>query len=349
MTTLPKNPVTDMMANDESAKKSEANNGMSDAEIMAKLGMTPDAEKKPKDSGKDSTITDGDEQIADDANSDDETDDSAQADDNSPASDELPADVKAAIKAIKRDGTPDHRIDDLEPDQILEWAEGIKKRQRDTAEAFKAKARLEELEAEDAQPKKGEDKDAAPAKSSTPAEVETAMEKFEALYGTEFSEPMKLIVNSMQNSANDRVASLEEQVQQMQKSRVESDVTSARHELDATYPDMDEDDFAKIEKRMGGLVSDETYRGPDAVPKLMRDAALLVLGPPAEKKNNATDKADRDTRRTRRKSSQPLVDAKTKSISALSRDDAEFRSFQLIREGKTEEARAMMQTWDSSH
>ena len=249
--------------------------------------------------------------------------------------------LKAAYKALRRDGVPYSLLDKMStdnPEELLEWAEKARKRQEDVDTRLgKGGETSDSNEAKDEEESKEE---VASEKSSENTDNDT-ITKIKEQFGDEASEPL-LQLNSQLQRQNEV---LQEQINAMQQSQLSNDLATSERVLAGLWPDLSTNRDS-IHKRMA-QIGNEHPNQFSSVDQMMFAAAVDVLGLPKSQENvtqqpnqSAAEPDPRDLGQPAKKSGGDMPEA---TRSTADRNDAALEAI-LDGKGVEEAKRAFYQS-----
>ena len=241
-----------------------------------------------------------------------------------------------AIRALRRNSTPDDVIDGLDADQLIAWGAKLAKTQGDIDKKFDQTSKLHQelAELKKLVGQSAKDDGATPAGADTQGPdvdsmIEPVVKHFEQYGDDGAAEPFRKAFNSIlktipkaeesNSELGDRLSGLEDGLKALMDRQ-------AKAELVADYPQLDEPDkYERVLTRMKKLDGDDY---PDHTAK-MKDAAKMEF---ADEIIEAATKARRKTNR-RREAGNPAANGKVAEAPKPSREDHSDRALDAAMAG----------------
>jgi hypothetical protein len=182
--------------------------------------------------------------------------------------------LKAAYKALRRDGVPYNLLDKMStdnPDELIEWAAKARKRQEDVD----AKLGATNQDSSESNEATGEADSDSSQESSTESTDDT-ISKLKEQFGDEMSEPL-LKLNTQLQQQNER---LQQQLQAMQETQLQESLALSERVLSNLWPDLSTN-RDQIQQRMA-QIGTENPNQFNSVEQMMFAAAVDILGEPKQ-------------------------------------------------------------------
>ena len=244
--------------------------------------------------------------------------------------------LKAAYKALRRDGVPYHLLDKMSsesPEELLEWAEKARKRQEDvdTKIGKKDGKSSKDNEVKD----EGESKEEGVSEDSSEEDAEDTISKIKEQFGDEASEPL-LKLNSQLQRQNEN---LQAQMQAMQEAQLNDALALSERVLSNLWPDLSTN-RESIHQRMA-QIGKEHPNEFSSVEQMKFAAAVDILGEPKnqekETKQPNQSAAEPDPRDLGQPANQSGGSMPQAMMSSAEREDAALEV--LLNGGTREEAK----------
>lgn len=235
------------------------------------------------------------------------------------------AEYEDALRVIQRDtGFSLEKLRTLDPNEVLERAPVIKKRQADNDRMGSELQRLHGMvEAMQSQQKQT-------PQQAKPDPVRQRLQVLKEEYGDKIGELGdvfdlydKQITESRQESSQTR-----EQLNMLIGMLERRDAEQARKGLAEEFPALEKDEhFDKVSKTMRGLMQGMGDRYQGDMQKLMRDAAILEFG---EQRKADVVKQLETSARHQKKSQPSRSESAPKAKQAMTQDEVDFEAFQML-------------------
>ena len=193
----------------------------------------------------------------------------ASSEENTRPQDSSP-ELKAAYKALRRDGVPYNLLDKMSvenPEDLLEWANKARKRQEDID------SRLGKKESDSSEDNEVKDENQT-QKDATEDSTDDTISKIKEQFGDEASEPL-LRLNTQLQQQNEK---LQAQMRVMQETQLSDSLALSERVLSNLWPDLSTN-RESIQKRMA-QIGNEHPGEFSSVEQMMFAAAVDVLGKP---------------------------------------------------------------------
>jgi hypothetical protein len=307
-------------------------------------------EAKAPDDAKDDDEDEGDETDAGD-DSDGGTTDSADADagDSNDRGTTDPK-IERAVRALKRDGVSDARIDHLresDPDLLAELGLAAFGRQQDHDrqgnELGELRKRVGDSKAGQAGDESGQDGggDAPKGAASTTADLEdflTPLDDFEKEYGEDAAKPIREAFAGYDRKVTAQVeAMIEERMDAVFEHLERQEVAEVRQQLSERFPQLKKpEEFERVTNRMRRLSRPDEHGNSDyeSIEDLMTDAVTLEFGAEQLAELESRKKGRTQTRRRAQTTTSSAVPAgNVDGLAAAPESEAEeFAKFRQLRQ-----------------
>ena len=189
--------------------------------------------------------------------------------------------LKAAYKALRRDGVPYELLDKMSsesPEALLEWAEKARKRQDDVDSKLGSK---DKESSEDNEVKGEEESESATSKDSSEESIDDTISELKEQFGDEAAEPL-LKLNTQLQQQNEH---LQGQIRAMQEAQLQDSLALSERVLSHLWPDLSTN-RENIHQRMA-QIGKEHPNEFSSVEQMMFAAAVDILGKPKSQENVA--------------------------------------------------------------